>query len=126
MRLITIGERTLTVPAWARERGLSATTIHTRLRYGWSDQDAVNRPKQPGSRSGAAPDRGCPYPRCGPAGPSALPLRNCRARRRGECALPATNADRERQRIVKRRARAKAADESASFAPLPDHHEEEE
>ena len=131
LRLITIGDRTLDVAAWARECGLSAPTIHARLRSGWSEQDAVNRPKQPTSRSRDATDLVCPYPGCGHAGPSDRHLLQCRERVCKECGLPATNADRERQRIAKRRARrglppiVEVVVESA-YADVPDTEEEEE
>jgi hypothetical protein len=41
---ITIDGRTQTMADWAREVGLWAATIHSRLRRGWSARDAVSRP----------------------------------------------------------------------------------
>lgn len=40
-RWITIDGRTQTVAQWARDRGVRASLIHTRLYQGWSEHDAV-------------------------------------------------------------------------------------
>jgi hypothetical protein len=37
------GER-MTIAQWARRTGLKPATIHTRLRYGWTEQDTATRP----------------------------------------------------------------------------------
>jgi hypothetical protein len=43
-RLLTIGSRTMTMSEWAESCGISGDTIQARLRRGWSEDDAVNRP----------------------------------------------------------------------------------
>jgi hypothetical protein len=45
-RKITALGRTRTVMQWARERGLNHSTIFSRLRRGWSPEDALSRPLQ--------------------------------------------------------------------------------
>ena len=74
----------------------------------------------------------CPYGGCQERLPSDRHMLACRARQCRELGIPATNAGRERQLVAKRRARRglppiiDVVVESASFAPLPDRHEEEE
>lgn len=40
-RFVTVGNQTLTVAQWAREKGVRPSLIHTRLFQGWSEHDAV-------------------------------------------------------------------------------------
>lgn len=44
-RILTIDDRAQCVAAWAEERGLAPQVIFKRLRLGWSDRDAVMRPR---------------------------------------------------------------------------------
>lgn len=50
-RLITVNGASKTAPQWARLSGLSAKTIEARLKYGWTEEDAVLMPNS--ARSGA-------------------------------------------------------------------------
>ena len=43
-RLITIGNDTRTIAQWTKEMGFERTVIHSRLKDGWSDYDAVMTP----------------------------------------------------------------------------------
>ena len=42
--LITIGNDTYTIAQWTTEKGYDKSVIHNRLKYGWSDYDAVMTP----------------------------------------------------------------------------------
>lgn len=42
---VTIGSENKTVNDWAQETGLSCSTILSRLKNGWSPEDAVLKPK---------------------------------------------------------------------------------
>lgn len=44
-RMLTINGRSETLAEWARISGKTVSLIHHRLQAGWSDADAVNRPK---------------------------------------------------------------------------------
>jgi len=53
--LITYGGLTMTIEDWSRKTGINATTIHQRLKYGWSEEhaitvNAVHKPTQPTER----------------------------------------------------------------------------
>jgi hypothetical protein len=45
-RLLTIGGKTRTISEWAEVSGTSYSNIHQRLGLGWSEKDAVFRPKR--------------------------------------------------------------------------------
>jgi hypothetical protein len=45
-RLITVGEITLSVSAWAERTGLPASTVFNRLKLGWSAERAVSVPRR--------------------------------------------------------------------------------
>lgn len=57
-RLLTIGDETLTVSAWAERYGLAHGTVHRRLKTGWPIDAAVSTPvvtKRKGIPRGARP-----------------------------------------------------------------------
>ena len=41
-RMLTVGGRTQTLPAWAREAGLRPKTVKERLRRGWTPEEALS------------------------------------------------------------------------------------
>jgi hypothetical protein len=43
-RTVTLGGRTQTLAAWIEELGLPASTVHSRLRLGWSSERALTTP----------------------------------------------------------------------------------
>lgn len=47
-RMITVGDVTLTIDAWAERSGILAQAIYARLRKGWPESDAVTLPNQAG------------------------------------------------------------------------------
>lgn len=49
-RRITVAGESLTVSQWARRLGISPDTIRQRLALGWSEADAVTRPRDPRGR----------------------------------------------------------------------------
>jgi hypothetical protein len=49
-RLLTFNGKTQTLAAWARELGISNTTIRQRIRCGWSIAEALSTPPQKGKR----------------------------------------------------------------------------
>lgn len=49
-RLVTYSDRTQTVTDWARESGMSPSTLHTRLRRGWEFGRAISTPATPVGR----------------------------------------------------------------------------
>ena len=44
-RFLTVNGRRQTMAAWAEEAGISISVIHSRLKRGWTEEDAVLRPK---------------------------------------------------------------------------------
>lgn len=40
---LTINGKTQTASQWAKEQGIPIATVHTRLRRGWSNEDAISR-----------------------------------------------------------------------------------
>lgn len=55
LRNVTIGSKTQSVSAWAKERGLSVPTVFGRLRRGLSIIDALTLPVAPHLRLGSCP-----------------------------------------------------------------------
>lgn len=51
---ITAAGVTRSIAEWARVSGISADTIHSRLRYGWEPHEAVTEPVNPKKRNGRA------------------------------------------------------------------------
>lgn len=51
-RLVTYNGETKTIHEWAKLKGLLWTTINQRLRYGWSVEEALERPPIPTSERG--------------------------------------------------------------------------
>lgn len=45
VRFITVDNETRKVSEWASIKGIDARLIMSRLRAGWSEEDAVNEPK---------------------------------------------------------------------------------
>lgn len=43
--LLTVGEITLTISQWSDKNGINKDTISSRIKYGWSIEDAVTKPK---------------------------------------------------------------------------------
>lgn len=56
--LLTYGDQTMCISAWARERGIHAVTLTNRLRRGWPLAEALNQPigvLRPGVRRAKPP-----------------------------------------------------------------------
>ena len=51
-RIITIDGETHTLSEWSDIYGISTKTIQSRLRYGWSERDAITTPKRRDGKSG--------------------------------------------------------------------------
>jgi hypothetical protein len=52
---ITVGDVTLTVPAWSRKTGISQDAIRSRIKRGWRPEDAISYPPRNGYRPPTSP-----------------------------------------------------------------------
>lgn len=57
-RILRLGDRSMSVPAWAEETGIPPATISARIRLGWSAERTLTEPVQTGRRK-SKEDRAC-------------------------------------------------------------------